>query len=81
MSYVISLTIDHEKKQTSSNLHTLLSNVLVLEGKTDNKYWHTYIHDLFGGRSIVAAYTADVDLPKAILKLLQEIIYEKNIAN
>ena len=29
----------------------------------------------------MAAYTADVDLPKTILKLLQKITYKNNIAN
>ena len=29
----------------------------------------------------MAAYTADVNLPEAILKLLQKITYKNNIAN
>ena len=29
----------------------------------------------------MAAYTADVDLPRTILKLLQKITYKNNIAN
>ena len=40
----------------------------------------SYIHGLLGnvGQYIVAAYAADVELPKTILKLLQKITYKND---